>query len=1304
MILDGVFGSQAVDSSGEILDVDGADVTDLEEGKGVLNYEHKGAEDKTSNGEEIVGKILTAKKIFKESDCDTARQRKYWNKLKLPFIYGVCRLYDGAGHAGAKALAAQIRDHHANDEPILVRFSVEGSTLEKDGNVLKRSVIRRVALTLKPCNKTAESGLVEDPHAPEGFEKEPESKGGDVLAALAEDSKKFEHPGFTKLGGVTAMEYSPFEEEDHAGLVKSLVKLKALRRVRDELKKALTAGGGDVAPSQLTGMAALAREDLRKMKGTALNVLKSYLKGDKFDKSELRGLLKQQLPEASDEFIDHFADIADDYVVKLRKDEKENPFPQPQPHLGGLRDEPRVDRSAETPGGFVPSVKNGLEMKPGGKLLMSPPGGKRGARRIALQQHFPNDEAYHALLRPHDALAAGVITDEQHQHIMKTVHEPWHRAMAHWLPLNKALSEGKVPKGILAKSVIFAAMSPNTSVPMQERYYGHWMDMLHEGKVDPFRPISEKAIQEFTKRSVSGRLPVWNRDYYEAHPIGINAGGGNEEDDSPKGELPQILGLRNAHKLYPYLEHLTSKYKDDTQGISAELMAMKEEHKLHDLKVGIDRRAGRDIQRQPLDHEKILGFGPKLTRYMLGMYGGGNMIVPDRHMVRSTFDLELEDPRLEKLITGVVSQPKNEKLFRAIDHNFFTKHPAVRQVLETFPKHFQGREQQALFPAFWLHWLTIGHHDKMRGRPSMAANADTDHGVFWDSVRDEMIKHGLHPHPIHDGVAQAEPEDTSFDFGANIAKAEKGLDPWPRPPDLHDRPTWLKAAGVVQALAQRWGENPALLAFFSHIVPALKKAETPVPPVAHTPHPAYTSHLFKAESLLINLKKAFSDGTEKEHPALREVAPHVHHVYALRVGPDLKIRRHPAGRFLTAGNHVHLLEDYHGDLGNYLTEGPLDAQRQEQIAKLYGSHKFDVAPLDEIMNGSRPELWEPPAPQKPTRPPSVFEYQRHDQDRPDLLEFKDGAAHLNGSRLTHEQARALMGHLKDGHALVRYSRGAAIQKMEQVFERLFKADGGNPEMASKVHEALGRLDELVKLGHLEPHHAEALRAHAFKDPMTGHVMGNKFAHTDFLNRADAKGGIHIVMDGNDFKSVNDKFGHEVGDQAIKSMGTAMREAMDESVGREHGKLFRVGGDEFAAHVPTHEHAAKFARTLRSKLEKLVPIQGTHKLSMGIGIGHSHEHADRALYEAKKQKYHAETMNDPDSRNWVSKYAKGAAPTFAHSLVPGFEGAIPLHDSQLHVTPPPAPQPKPPPPAPVVHTPPAPTAQPSAPAPAAPGVA
>jgi diguanylate cyclase (GGDEF)-like protein len=1297
MIIDGVLGSQCVDSSGEVLDVEGADILDLEEGRGVLNYEHKGAEDKDSNGQEIVGKIVTAKKIFSESDCDNARQKAFWKKVKHPFIYGVCRLYDGAGHEGAKALAAQIRDHHANSEPILVRFSVEGSTLEKDGNVLKRSVIRRVALTLKPCNRTADSGLIEDPHAPTGFDKKPVQRVGDILADLGDDAKKMEHqhPGFMKLGGVTETEYSEFTDEDHQGLVKSLVKLKTM-------KKMLEAGSYDAAPSSLTQGAALQREDRHGLKNRAMKALKSYLdKNDKFDKAELVTILKQDLPEASDDFINHFAGIAEDYHVKLRKREPGEddlggpnggdtnakiltPDSSPFPTRTGAHPEDPKDTAKEKKGTVPPARKGGLEMK-GGKLIVPP---------MKFKQHFPNDHIYQSILDPDWGVAHGHISPENAAFIKKTVHEPWHRAMKNWMHLNNALKDGKVPKGVLAKSVIFAAMSPNTSVPKQERFYGHYIDMLNEGLVDPFRPMGEDMISEFTRRSTNGELPKWNRAYWEAHPFNSDGAEGEEETDTEKGELPQIAGLRSAHLFYPRLEDLVAKYGDNTQQIAADLMHVKHMYgNKHDA-----------------THPDLHGYGPKLVRYILGMIGGGNMIVPDRHMIRSTFDLQLEpDPDrankfrspkdLAKLQEGVFTEPRNERFLRAIDHNFFVKHPAVRHVLEQFPKHFAGREQQAIFPAFWLHWLTTSHYDQMRNRPFVGFNADTDHQVYWDSVRDEMIRHGLMPHPMHEGASK-DPDD-SFDFGANLIKHNVGIDPWDRSGyHVNNTPVWMKAAGAVHALALRWGETPALFAFFSHMLPKMMKAEAPAPPVQGNPHISYHPHVLKMESMLISLKKAMAPSNDQ---ALREVAPHVNHVYVMRVQPDLSVKRHPAGRFLTAGKHLHVLEDYHRDIGNHLTEGPLNTMRLGEIEKLKNSPRHEVVPLSDIMDGKRPDLW---IPQTPRKPASAFEVHRPDQTKPDHLEFVEGKGVLNGHPIEDSHLKGLLDHAHNGHVKIRYKQGSeqesAVKKMELVFQSLMK--NSDPESAEKVHAALDRLDQLVKAGHLEPHHAEALRAHAFKDPGTGNVMGNKFAYQDFLNRADSKGGVHVVMDGNDFKSVNDRFGHETGDRAIGAFGHALRSAMDESVGKDSGKLFRVGGDEFAAHVPSHEHAARFARTLRSKLDALAPIEGTHKLSMGLGFGVDPVSADQALYEAKKQKYHPNSMVGNDSRKWVSKYPLGAAPSFAHSHVPGFEGPVPLDTTQLHVKPPPAPMPKPPAPAPVIHTPPepktmsTPAATPSAPAP------
>ena len=54
MLIDGIFASEAIDSSGEILDVKGADITDFEDGKGVLNFEHRGDDAPGASANDIV--------------------------------------------------------------------------------------------------------------------------------------------------------------------------------------------------------------------------------------------------------------------------------------------------------------------------------------------------------------------------------------------------------------------------------------------------------------------------------------------------------------------------------------------------------------------------------------------------------------------------------------------------------------------------------------------------------------------------------------------------------------------------------------------------------------------------------------------------------------------------------------------------------------------------------------------------------------------------------------------------------------------------------------------------------------------------------------------------------------------------------------------------------------------------------------------------------------------------------------------------------------------------------------------------
>lgn len=297
MIIDGVAASEAIDSSGEILDVKGCDTSDLENGVGVLNYEHRGDDANGASPNDVVGKIIFCKKIFKKDECDDKRQEFYWDKVKLPFIYIKARLYDGAGHPGAIAAAAMIRDHHANNEPILARYSIEGSTLKKEGNRLMRSMARKVALTLKPCNKSAISGLLSDPNGPNPVSEKQATKS--LLQDLADTVKS---------------EFASYEME-----VDPLVK-------DEPMIKTLEAGGYDAAPSTLTQGSSLQREDLGPTESLEAhrervrNQLKAALRDyDPFEHKDTKKFLKHYLPEADDSYREYFENLISDVKEKPLK-------------------------------------------------------------------------------------------------------------------------------------------------------------------------------------------------------------------------------------------------------------------------------------------------------------------------------------------------------------------------------------------------------------------------------------------------------------------------------------------------------------------------------------------------------------------------------------------------------------------------------------------------------------------------------------------------------------------------------------------------------------------------------------------------------------------------------------------------------------------------------------------------------------------------------------------------------------------------------------------------------------------------
>lgn len=156
----GIAASEMLDSSGERIVIDGVDISSLTV-DGVLNWEHK-----NENASQIVGKILQAKKIMKEEDCETEAHKYFWKKVKCPYLYVAGELFDHVGHGSAEDVAAMLKyDKGLNKDETkaLINFSIEGSTLKKEGSTIKKCIARKVTITLTPCNKTAFAEQMDEP-------------------------------------------------------------------------------------------------------------------------------------------------------------------------------------------------------------------------------------------------------------------------------------------------------------------------------------------------------------------------------------------------------------------------------------------------------------------------------------------------------------------------------------------------------------------------------------------------------------------------------------------------------------------------------------------------------------------------------------------------------------------------------------------------------------------------------------------------------------------------------------------------------------------------------------------------------------------------------------------------------------------------------------------------------------------------------------------------------------------------------------------------------------------------------------
>lgn len=152
-------------------------------------------------------------------------------------------------------------------------------------------------------------------------------------------------------------------------------------------------------------------------------------------------------------------------------------------------------------------------------------------------------------------------------------------------------------------------------------------------------------------------------------------------------------------------------------------------------------------------------------------------------------------------------------------------------------------------------------------------------------------------------------------------------------------------------------------------------------------------------------------------------------------------------------------------------------------------------------------------------------------------------------------------------------------------------------------------------------------------------IAQKDSLTDLLNRRYLEGileqageedrGYFLLLDLDNFKKVNDSFGHMVGDQVLVKFARVMKEEITDS-----DCVCRLGGDEFAVYLPgeyDQDKIKSIARRLIAGIEfevnDLISDACDFKLSVSVGIaekphdGKSFDElygaADKALYHVKQ---------------------------------------------------------------------------------------
>jgi diguanylate cyclase (GGDEF)-like protein len=159
---------------------------------------------------------------------------------------------------------------------------------------------------------------------------------------------------------------------------------------------------------------------------------------------------------------------------------------------------------------------------------------------------------------------------------------------------------------------------------------------------------------------------------------------------------------------------------------------------------------------------------------------------------------------------------------------------------------------------------------------------------------------------------------------------------------------------------------------------------------------------------------------------------------------------------------------------------------------------------------------------------------------------------------------------------------------------------------------------------------EEMRILASYDTLTGLLSRREFHdRVNYFHKIAQRDSLSyslIIADLDNFKEINDQFGHQMGDQTLEALGAAINETL-----RDSDLACRYGGDEFTFFLPNTDtkQAIVFCERLQEIIKEAISSSSLNiELSASIGIASYPENnaefledllarADNALYKVKR---------------------------------------------------------------------------------------